>query len=69
MKSFGLTTLYILGAASVWVAANVAAQKLYPTSHGDDFDRRVVYRVICLVMFFIVCGGLSLVWLIFTNIL
>jgi hypothetical protein len=59
--------LYLLAAVAVWLAANLIAQKLYPTSRRDDYGKRVVYRVICITMFFAVCGVLSLIWWAFTG--
>jgi hypothetical protein len=59
--------LYLLGAVTVWLAANLIAQKLYPTSRRDDYGKRVVYRVICIAMFFVVCGVLLLIQWAFTG--
>jgi hypothetical protein len=59
--------LYILAAAAVWIAANLIAQRLYPTYRSDDYGKRIVYRFVCLAMFFVVCGILALIWWAFTG--
>ena len=59
--------LYLLAVVGIWLAANLTAQELYPTSRRDDYVKRVVYRLICIAMFFVVCGVLSLIWWAFTG--
>jgi uncharacterized membrane protein len=53
--------LYILAAAAVWIAANLIAQRLYPTYRSDNYGKRIAYRVVCVAMFFVVCGILALI--------
>jgi hypothetical protein len=59
--------LYILSAVAVWIAANLSAQRLYPTFRSDDYGKRIAYRFVCLAMFFVVCGILALIWWAFTG--
>jgi hypothetical protein len=59
--------VYLLAAVGVWIAANLLAQRIYPTYKSDEYHKRIAYRFVCIAMFFVVCAVLSGVWWLFTG--